>query len=67
MNISSLEQFKDKYKIRYNPKKKQDIVVNIHDVKNTEDTDMGNEEKKSNKTERQQLYKWYRAGDTHKS
>ena len=49
MNISSLEQFKDKYKIRYNPKKKQDIVVNIHDVKNTEDTDMGNEEKKSNK------------------
>ena len=45
MNISSLEKFKDKYKSRHAPKKKQDIVVNIHDEKNTEDADMGNEEK----------------------
>jgi hypothetical protein len=33
MNISSLEHFKEKYKVRHNPKKKQDIIVNIHDEK----------------------------------
>jgi hypothetical protein len=37
MNISSLESFKEKLKIRHNPKPKHDIIVQIHEEKMTEE------------------------------
>ena len=51
MNISSLEQFKEKYKVRHHPKKKQDIIVNIHDEKNVSEEPEAKEEEPGDKKE----------------
>ena len=37
MNISSLEHFKEKFKVRHAPKPKHDVIVKIHDDVDEED------------------------------
>lgn len=40
MNISSLEHFKQKLKVRHSPKPKQDVVVKIHDENEEEEEEI---------------------------